>query len=185
MVCWAPGGSDGKVSVCNAGDTGSIPGLGRSPGEGNGSPLQYSGLENFTGLYSPWSGKESDKTEQLSLVSQPCWPTVAFGLPLDAWLQPTKATALHRLLHQLPFHSLTYAAECAWLLRFSCKHWLIHPCQCFKKAGLVTSLIFQLPLPYLYFPSYSHNCAWSNSYFKIPYFIILIMNPLPQMNSDC
>ena len=40
------GGSDGKVSVCNAGDTGSIPGLGRPPGEGNGSPLQYSCLEN-------------------------------------------------------------------------------------------------------------------------------------------
>ena len=41
-----PGGSDGKASVCNAGDLGSIPGLGRSPGEGNGSPLQYSCLEN-------------------------------------------------------------------------------------------------------------------------------------------
>ena len=39
-------GSDGKASVCNAGDLGSIPGLGRSPGEGNGSPLQYSYLEN-------------------------------------------------------------------------------------------------------------------------------------------
>ena len=38
--------SDGKASVCNAGDPGSIPGLGRSPGEGNGSPLQYSCLEN-------------------------------------------------------------------------------------------------------------------------------------------
>ena len=41
-----PGGSDGKASVCNAGDPGSIPGLGRSPGEGNGKPLQYSCLEN-------------------------------------------------------------------------------------------------------------------------------------------
>ena len=40
------GGSDGKASVCNAGDPGSIPGLGRSPGEGNGSPPQYSCLEN-------------------------------------------------------------------------------------------------------------------------------------------
>ena len=40
-----PGGSDGKESTCNAGDHGSIPGLGRSPGEGNGYPLQYSGLE--------------------------------------------------------------------------------------------------------------------------------------------
>ena len=41
-----PGGSDGKESSCNAGDLGSIPGLGRSPGDGNGNPLQYSGLEN-------------------------------------------------------------------------------------------------------------------------------------------
>ena len=41
-----PGGSDSKVSVCNAGDLGSIPGLGRSPEEGNGNPLQYSCLEN-------------------------------------------------------------------------------------------------------------------------------------------
>ena len=41
-----PGGADGKVSVYNARDPGSIPGLGRSPGEENGSPLQYSCLEN-------------------------------------------------------------------------------------------------------------------------------------------
>ena len=41
-----PGGSEVKVSACNAGDLGSIPGLGRSPGEGNGNPLQYSCLEN-------------------------------------------------------------------------------------------------------------------------------------------
>ena len=41
-----PGGSEGKVSVCNARDPGSIPGSGRSPGEGNGNPLQYSCLEN-------------------------------------------------------------------------------------------------------------------------------------------
>ena len=41
-----PGGSDGKESACNAGDLSSIPGSGRSPGEGNGNPLQYSCLEN-------------------------------------------------------------------------------------------------------------------------------------------
>ena len=41
-----PGGSAGKESACNAGDLGLIPGLGRSPGEGKGYPLQYSGLEN-------------------------------------------------------------------------------------------------------------------------------------------
>ena len=41
-----PGGSDGKASVYNAGDLGSIPGSGRSPGEGNGNPLQYYCLKN-------------------------------------------------------------------------------------------------------------------------------------------
>ena len=52
----------GKESGCNAGDLGSIPELGRSPGEGNGNPLQYSCLENpmdrgaFAG-YSPWGRK--------------------------------------------------------------------------------------------------------------------------------
>ena len=63
-----PGGSDGKVSACNAGDRGSIPGLGRSPGEGNGNPLQYSCLENPHGEkylvgYSPWGRRELDTTE--------------------------------------------------------------------------------------------------------------------------
>ena len=41
-----PGGSDGKVTACNARDLGSIPGSGKSPGEGNGNPLQYSCLDN-------------------------------------------------------------------------------------------------------------------------------------------
>ena len=41
-----PGGLDSKESVCNAGDLASIPGLGRSPGVGNGDPLQYACLEN-------------------------------------------------------------------------------------------------------------------------------------------
>ena len=45
-IFYFPGGSDGKASVYNAGDPGSIPGLERSPGEGNGNPLQYYCLEN-------------------------------------------------------------------------------------------------------------------------------------------
>ena len=53
-----------KESTCNAGDLGSIPGLGRSPGEGQGYPLQYSGLENSVD-YNPWVRKESDMTERL------------------------------------------------------------------------------------------------------------------------
>ena len=47
VAIWGfPGISEVKASACNAGDLGSIPGLGRSPGEGNGNPLQYSCLEN-------------------------------------------------------------------------------------------------------------------------------------------
>ena len=67
-----PGGSVVKKSACNAGDLGSIPGLGRSPGGGgHGSPFQYSCLENPPGQrslagYSPWGHKESDTTEGLN-----------------------------------------------------------------------------------------------------------------------
>ena len=55
-----PGGSEGKESTCNVGDLGSIPGLGRSPGEGNGNPFQYPDLENF--MDSPRGRKESGTT---------------------------------------------------------------------------------------------------------------------------
>ena len=49
VVLGFPDGSDSKESACNAGDLGSNPGLGRSPGEENGNPLQYSYLENSMG----------------------------------------------------------------------------------------------------------------------------------------
>ena len=63
-----PGGLDGKASAYNVGDPGSIPGLGRSPGEGNGNPLQYSCLENPMDRGAWWATnprgrKESDTTE--------------------------------------------------------------------------------------------------------------------------
>ena len=61
-----PFGSAGKESACNAEDLGSIPGLGRSPGEGKGYPLQYSGLENSMDCI-VHGVAESDTTEQLSL----------------------------------------------------------------------------------------------------------------------
>ena len=59
--------SAGKEFACNEGDLGLILGLGRSPGEGSGYPLQYSGLENSMDCNSPWGYRESDKTERLSL----------------------------------------------------------------------------------------------------------------------
>ena len=57
-----PGGSDGKEPTCNAGDLGSIPGSGRSPGEGNGYPLLYSHLEN------PMEREESHGQRSLAAV---------------------------------------------------------------------------------------------------------------------
>ena len=64
-----PGGSEVKASGCNAGDPGSIPGSGRSPGEGNGSPLQYSCLGNPMDARAWWPTvhgvAESDMTEWL------------------------------------------------------------------------------------------------------------------------
>ena len=61
-----PGGSAGKEFACNVGDLGLTPGLGRSPGEGKGYPLQYSGLENSTDC-KVHGVTESDTTERLSL----------------------------------------------------------------------------------------------------------------------
>ena len=61
-----PGSSVGKESTCNAEDLGLIPGLGRSLGEGNGYPLQYSGLENSTDCI-VHGITESDTAERLSL----------------------------------------------------------------------------------------------------------------------
>ena len=57
------GGSEVKASASSEGDLSSIPGLGRSPGEGKGYPLQYPDLENSMELYSPRGCKESDTTE--------------------------------------------------------------------------------------------------------------------------
>ena len=67
----------GKESACNGADLGSIPLLGRSPGGGQGNPLQYSCLENPHGQRSlegcsPWGRTESDMPEQLSTAQQVC-----------------------------------------------------------------------------------------------------------------
>ena len=67
----SPGGSDGKESACNVGDTISIPESGRSPGEENSYLLQYSGLENSMDGGTWWvivhGITDSDMTEQLTL----------------------------------------------------------------------------------------------------------------------
>ena len=63
-----PGGSDSKESACNAGNLGSIPGSGRSPGEGNGKPLQYSYLENSMDE-GPWQATVHGLAKNLTRLS--------------------------------------------------------------------------------------------------------------------
>ena len=105
-----PCGSAGKESACNAGDLGSIPGLGRSPGEGKGYPLQYSALENSMDCRIPWGRKESDTTERLSLhfiiihthvyTRSPCFPFrkvyVIEFIPMPVSKVQTCASTLNR-----------------------------------------------------------------------------------------
>ena len=79
-----PDSSVGKESLCNAGDPGSIPGLGRSAGEEIGYPLQYSSLENSMD-YSPWGHKKLDMTERLSLSLG--WKCLSFDDDINAWRQ--------------------------------------------------------------------------------------------------
>ena len=71
-----------KESACDAGDKGSIPGLGRYSGEGNGNPLQYSCLENpmLREACSPWGGKELDMTERLTHL---IFPVFRYGY--ESW----------------------------------------------------------------------------------------------------
>ena len=92
-----PGGSDGKASACNAGDLGLIPGLGRSPQEGNGNPIQYSCLENsmdgggWRG-YSPWDHRENVLLQLVSLE-------VRFQMELRLLISCLSNGALRRVSH--------------------------------------------------------------------------------------
>ena len=79
----------GKEPACNAGDTGSIPGLGKSPGGGHGNPFQCSCLENPHGQRSlqgcsPWGHKESATTEQLSTAQHPLDHTLALEVTFNS-----------------------------------------------------------------------------------------------------
>ena len=92
-----PDGSAGKESACSAGDLGSIPGLGRSSGEGNGCPLQYSGLENSVdctvhGVANSWTRlSQLDTTEPLSLSLLVLW--APFQCVCDKFSHPSRQTS--------------------------------------------------------------------------------------------
>ena len=92
-----PDGSEVKASASNAGDPASIPGSGRSPGEGNGTPLQYSCLENPMDGEAWWATvhgvAESDTTERLHSLTPRCMQCMGFPLP---WLPLRQSTGSGR-----------------------------------------------------------------------------------------
>ena len=67
LSLWVPGGSNSKESACHAGDPGSVPGLGRSPVEGNGYPVQYCCLENSLNGETRWATVHGDVKSQTRL----------------------------------------------------------------------------------------------------------------------
>ena len=90
-----PCGSVGKESTCSAGNLGSIPGLGRSPGEGKDYPLQYFGLEKSPGLYRPWNSPGQNTGVGSLCLLQGIFPTQGSnpGLPHCRWI-------LYQLIHK-------------------------------------------------------------------------------------
>ena len=105
-----PCGSAGKESACNVGDLGSVPGLGTSPGEGNGYPFQYSGLEKSV-------GKESDKTERLSLsllieLEQRAW--IVFIQAPCLWKRWKLCSVHFSVLRRNKICSFTFFSACVF-----------------------------------------------------------------------
>ena len=104
VLCGFLGGSAGKESACNARDLGSIPELERSPGEGEGYPLQYSGLENS--MEYKVHGVTKNRT-CLSYFPFPFQSTKVFGIHMGIlYQQPWKALAL--ALDQFTFFNSNY-----------------------------------------------------------------------------
>ena len=139
-----PGGSNGKESVCNVGNLGLIPGLGRSPGEGNSNPLQYSRLENRQGQrrlagYGSWDHKESDTTESLSLPYDLAIPLLGIYLKeLQAGVQtdrPVFTAALFTIAKSWR------QPKCPWTDERIKKVWRIHTVNYYSDTKRNTVLI--------------------------------------------
>ena len=88
-----PGGLDIKESASNAGDMGSVPGLGRSPGEGNGNPLQYSCLENPMDRKAWWASKVHGVAKCQTQVSDFHFPILSLApLVPDFFITPSSSS---------------------------------------------------------------------------------------------
>ena len=128
-----PGGSDGKASAYNEGDLGSIPGSGRSPGEGNGNPFKYSCLENpmdigawlatVHGVAKSWTRLSDFTVYQFSSVTQSCLTLCnpmdcsMPGLPVHHRLLAFTQTQVHSIGNAIqPSHPLSSSSPPAFNL---------------------------------------------------------------------
>ena len=111
-----PGGLDGKDSACNAGDRGSIPGSGRCPGEGNGSPLQHSCLENPMDR-GAWRGAVhgvAKSQTQLKWLSTQHSRTLF--VPTQTWKPPKWLSAVELVNDSVSFPAVLSISESVLLL---------------------------------------------------------------------
>ena len=111
-----PAGSEVKVSACNAGDLGLIPGLGRSPGEANGNPLQYSYLEN------PWTEEPGGLQSTGSQRVEHDWATsFSLSTQLSVWI------SFYFLFFSLGFLSCCFV--CSLVFMMNVRHWISRKCR--------------------------------------------------------
>ena len=103
-----PGGSEVKASACSAGDLGSIPGLGRSPGEGNGNPLQYSCLENPMGGAARWATVHGVAKSRTRLSDFTFTFTYQSWFPLFFCIVHLRRPSYHSLLFSGTLNSVEY-----------------------------------------------------------------------------
>ena len=99
-----PGGSDGKEPACNAADPGLIPGSGRSPGEGNGNPIQYSCLENLMDRGASWATVHGVARVRHDLVTKP--PGFSPTLTKKIFTSPESLELIKLLIQHLSYAAL-------------------------------------------------------------------------------
>ena len=117
-----PGGSDARESACSAGDLGSIPRLGRSPGEGHGNPLQSQGLQSMGSqrVRHDWATKHTAWTSRLSRP-----PDLFITMALDRWDKWSPG-----IISNFPMKP-----QCQWLMKI-----ILGEKLCFKKQSKISDL---------------------------------------------